>query len=222
MNANTLGVYFSRSLKPSQHIGNHIKDNIDNMLNGMIRILGKHGNFNRIEFGSALWNSVLRPTTHGCSIWFLLSAAQKDILESLQYQAAKITICTKMNIPKCDLLAELGWEPINAFLDRQRDFFFVRFSKISNSRLSKVLFHEFFRFKTQNTEWPYFSYIRALFEDVSLDHFIEGNFNINMFKKFFGMNNKIKERVIIETKTTLEIYKTFFVSQGAQKYLRKY
>jgi hypothetical protein len=61
-----------------------------------------------------------------------------------------------------------------------------------------------------------------LFEDVSLDHFIEGNFNINMFKKFFGMNNKIKERVIIETKTTLEIYKTFFVSQGAQKYLRKY
>jgi hypothetical protein len=25
-----LGVYFSRSLKPTQHIGNHIKDNIDN------------------------------------------------------------------------------------------------------------------------------------------------------------------------------------------------
>jgi hypothetical protein len=53
------------------------------MLNGMIRILGKHGNFNRIEFGSALWNSVRRPTTHGCSIWFPSSAAQKDILESL-------------------------------------------------------------------------------------------------------------------------------------------
>jgi hypothetical protein len=45
-----LGVYFSRSLKPTHHIGNHIKDNIDNKLNGMIRILGKHGNFNRIEF----------------------------------------------------------------------------------------------------------------------------------------------------------------------------
>jgi hypothetical protein len=55
-----------RSLKPTQHIDNHNKDNIDNKLNGMIRILGKHGNFNRIEFGNALWNSVLRPTAaHG-------------------------------------------------------------------------------------------------------------------------------------------------------------
>jgi hypothetical protein len=49
MNTNTmyLGVYFSRSLKLTQHIGNHIKDNIDKKLNGMIRILGKHGHFNR-------------------------------------------------------------------------------------------------------------------------------------------------------------------------------
>jgi len=99
-----LGVYFSRSLKPTQHIGNHIKNNIDNKLNG-IRILGKHGNFNRIEFGSALWNSILHPTAaHGCSIWFPSSAAQSDLLESLHYQAAKITIRTKMNIPKCALL----------------------------------------------------------------------------------------------------------------------
>ena len=73
-----LGVYFSRSLKPTQHIGNHIKDNIDNKLNGMIIILSKHGNVN--EFGSALWNSVLRPrAAHGCSIWFPSSAAQKDL-----------------------------------------------------------------------------------------------------------------------------------------------
>jgi hypothetical protein len=66
--------------------------------------------------------SIHFPTTaaHDCLIWFPSSAAQKDLLESLQYQAAKITIRTKMNIPKCALLAELGWEPINAFLDRQR------------------------------------------------------------------------------------------------------
>ena len=75
-----LGVYFSLSLKPTQHIGNHIKNNIDNKLNGMIGNLGKHGNINRIEFGSAFWNSVLRPTAaHGCSIWFPSSAAQKDL-----------------------------------------------------------------------------------------------------------------------------------------------
>ena len=102
MNTNTmyLGVYFSRSLKLTQHIGNHIKDNIDDILNGIVRILGKHGNFHRIELGSALWNSV-----HGCLISFPSSAAHKDSLESHQYQAANVTICTEMNIPKYALLA---------------------------------------------------------------------------------------------------------------------
>jgi ubiquinone/menaquinone biosynthesis C-methylase UbiE len=69
MDTNTLGYI-------CQHTGNHIKDNIDDILNGMIRILGKHGNFNRIEFGRALWNSVLY-----CLIWFPSSAAHTDLLE---------------------------------------------------------------------------------------------------------------------------------------------
>jgi hypothetical protein len=56
MDTNTLGYI---CLVLTQHIGNHIKDNIDDNLNGMIRILGKHGNFNRIEFGSALWKPTL-------------------------------------------------------------------------------------------------------------------------------------------------------------------
>jgi len=43
----------------------------------------------------------------------------------------------------------------------------------------------------------------SYFEDVDLDHFIEGNFNINTFNRFFRINNKIKEREIIETKTIL-------------------
>ena len=72
-----------------------MKDSIDNKLIG-------------IEFGSTLWNSVIRPTAaHGCSVWFPSSAVQNDLLESLQYQAAKITIRIKMNILKCALLAEL-------------------------------------------------------------------------------------------------------------------
>ena len=57
------------------------------------------------------------------STWLLnmvpSSAAQTGLLASLQYQAAKITIRTKINILKCALIVELGWEPINAFLDRQ-------------------------------------------------------------------------------------------------------
>ena len=42
---------------------------------------------------------------------------------------------------------------------------------------------------------------------------------INTFNRFFGINNKIKEREIIETKSTLETYKTCFVRRGTQKYL---
>lgn len=44
-----LEVYLSRSLKITQNIGHHIKDYLNNNLNGMIRILGKHGNFHRME-----------------------------------------------------------------------------------------------------------------------------------------------------------------------------
>jgi len=90
MNTNTLEYIFSQSLKPTQHIGNHIKDNIDNKLNGMIRIWGKHGNFHRIEFSTMPYMAV--------QYGFLRQ--QRKLLESLQYQAAKITIRTKMNIPK--------------------------------------------------------------------------------------------------------------------------
>jgi uncharacterized protein (DUF1330 family) len=116
MNTNTLGYI---CLVLTQHIGNHIKDNIDDNLKCMVRILGKHGNFNRIEFGGTLWNSV-----HGCLISFPSSAAHTDLLESHQYQAANVTIRTKMNILKYALLAEQGWEPINAFLDQKVSLFF--------------------------------------------------------------------------------------------------
>ena len=38
--------------------------------------------------------------------------------------------------------------------------------------------------------------------------------------RFFGKNNTIKEHEIIETKSTLEAYKTFFVSRGTKEYLK--
>ena len=56
-----LGVYLSRNLKPTHHFLKYLKENLENKLNGMVRILGKHGGFNRVEFGNALWTSVIRP-----------------------------------------------------------------------------------------------------------------------------------------------------------------
>jgi hypothetical protein len=130
----------SRNLKPTHHILKYLKENFINKLNGMVRILEKHGNFNRVEFGNALWTSVIRPCiAHGCSIWLPSSEAQRTLLQSIQYKAAKIILRTKINIPISTLLLELGWEPINAFLDRQRISYFSRFSELRQDCASKHL-----------------------------------------------------------------------------------
>ena len=184
----------------------------------MVRILGKHGNFNRVEFGSALWSSVLRPAiAHGCSIWIPSSETQRDLLQSLQYRAAKITLRTKMNVPISALLMELGWEPINNFLDRQRISYFSRFSRLPTTRLCKQVYDKMFG--TNVKEWPYFTYIKNLFEIVGLDHFLSGNCDRNTFNKFFGQINRIKAFENINSKSSLDVYKTFNISQGCQKYL---
>jgi hypothetical protein len=95
----------SRNLKPTHHILKYLKENLENKLNGMVRILGKHGEFNRVEFGNALWTSVIRPCiAHGCSIWLPSSEAQRNLLQNIQYKAAKIILRTKINIPISALL----------------------------------------------------------------------------------------------------------------------
>lgn len=109
-------------------------------------------------------------------ILFVLHIPKYHSNHYLNAQMLQFTICTKMYIPKCALLAELGWELINAFLDRQRVSFFLRFLNVSNNRLSKAVLHELSRYQIQNTEWPSFSYNRTLCEDVGLDHFIEGHY----------------------------------------------
>jgi hypothetical protein len=74
--------------------------------------------------------------------------------------------------------------PINAFLDRQRISYFSRFSELNSTRLCKQTFDELFSKNIK--EWPYFDYIRSLFESVGLDHFINGSFNKGTFYTFLG------------------------------------
>ena len=187
-----LGIYFSRNLKVTHHITKYLKENIENKLNGMLRILGKHGNFNRIEFGNAIWNSVIRPAiAHGCSVWFPSAELQRNMLQSLQYKAAKITVKTKLNIPISALLLELGWEPINDYLDRQRIAYFSRFFSLPDTRLCKRVFNELMR--KSAVEWPYSRYIQSLFESVGLDHYFCGvlinKLSINFSDKLVELRN---------------------------------
>jgi hypothetical protein len=89
-----------------------------------------------------------------CSIRFPSSEAQRNLLQSIQYKAEKIVLRTKINIPISALLLELGWEPINRFLDRQRISYFSRFSELNSTRLCKQTFDELFSKNIK--EWPYF------------------------------------------------------------------
>ena len=116
-----LGVFFSRSLKFSYHIEQYLKESFNKTLHYTIRVLGEHGDFNRINFGDALWTSVIRPSiTYGCAVWFPTLTATTALLESWQYQVGKVILNTKMNFPKCALLSEFGWEPMISFMERQR------------------------------------------------------------------------------------------------------
>jgi hypothetical protein len=96
-----LGVYFSRSLIFTYHIETFINENVQKKLNYMTRILGEHGNFNRISFGDSLWTSIIRPSiAHGCAVWFPSAISSAQNIESLQYQAGKIILKTKKSFPK--------------------------------------------------------------------------------------------------------------------------
>ena len=56
----------------------------------MTRILGEHGDFNRISFGDSLWTSIIRTSIgHGCAVWVPSAIASVQNNESLQYHDGK-------------------------------------------------------------------------------------------------------------------------------------
>ena len=121
-----MGVYVTRTLKSNYHVQTYIKDNMDNKINFMSRILAEHDNLNRVEFGDALWNSVLRPSiSHCCAAWLTSSKENEDLLNSIQFRDAKIIMKTKVNMSKAALLIELGLEPINDFLKTESLIFYL-------------------------------------------------------------------------------------------------
>ena len=73
-----LGHFINRSMKSNYHINTYLKSKSENQMNYLIRILGEHGDFNRVNFGEALWKNVIRPSlTHACAVWMPLSSSSK-------------------------------------------------------------------------------------------------------------------------------------------------
>ena len=71
-----------------------------------------------------------------------IALSSKGMLETWQYKAAKLIFNTNMTIPISALFLELGWEPINDFLDRQRISYFSRLQNFPCTRLCKIVFDE--------------------------------------------------------------------------------
>jgi hypothetical protein len=121
-----LGVYFSRSLSFSYHIKRYLEENFEKKYNYIINLLGS---FNRISSGDASWKYII---AHGCAVWIPYSNASIASIESWQYKVAKLILSTNMNIPTSTLFVELGCEPINDYLDRQRVSYFARIKKLQD------------------------------------------------------------------------------------------
>ena len=173
-----MGVYVTRILKSNYHVQTYIKDNMDNTINFMSRILAEHSNLNRVEFGDALWNSVLRPSiSHCCGAWLTSSKENEDLLSSIQFRATKIIMKTKVNMSKAALLIELGWEPINDFLNRQRASYFSYMNNLPNKRLCKIVFDEMHALSAH--AWDYLPALQTVFESVGLDYL----YHVNDFNK---------------------------------------
>jgi hypothetical protein len=92
-----------------------------------------------------------------------------------------------MTIPKSALFLELGWEPINDFLDRQRISYFSRLQNLACTRLCKIVFYEL-KDSQSHPKWDYLNLIMyvGFLKNAGLDHYLNSDINMFTFKKFFG------------------------------------
>ena len=216
-----LGVYIARTLKSHYHINNYIKILAENKINGLTRILNNHADVKRIEMGTSVWKSVILPSiAHGCSVWFP-TTTDYNFLESVQYQAAKVIIKTRLNPPRCAVIRELGWEPIHDFLNRQRLSYFSRLQALPDSRLCKIIYTELMTLSDgARGSWNYSSYIKNLISnyDVNTDE-INTICPRELQKRISSISTE-KLKVECQNKSSLSYYNEYHIRNGCQAYLK--
>ena len=111
------------------------------------------------------------------------------MLETWQYKAARIIFNTNVFIPKPAFFLELGSEPINDFLDRQRISYFSRLQSLPCTRLCQTVFDELKDSQPQ-PKCDYLNNVRRVFENTGLDRYLNSDVNMIIFKKFFRICTK--------------------------------
>ena len=151
----------------------------------MTRILGEHGNFNRISFGDSLWTSIIiRPSiADGCVVWFPSAISDAQNIESLQYQVGKLLWKQKWAFQNLLFYQNLSVNQLTNFLT---DSVLIILQDLMNFRLTGPK-------NSECVEWKYVNHMKNIFQSIGLDHYYYGNFNTNIFKHFFGKAVQDKE-----------------------------
>jgi hypothetical protein len=137
--------------------------------------------------------------------WLTSSKENEDLLSSIQFRAAKIIMKTKVNMSKAALLIELGWKPINDFLNRQRASYFSYINNLPNKGLCKIVFDEMHALSAH--AWDYLPALKT----VGLYYLYHVNdFNKERFNAFMGQFSSTKLRNEIMSKSSLRDYITFY------------
>jgi hypothetical protein len=119
---------------------------------------------------------------------------------------------------KAALLIELGWEPINDFLNRQRAYYLSYINNLPNKTLCKRVFDEMNALSAH--AWDYIPALKTAFESVGLDYLYHVNdFSKERFNVFMGQFSSTKLRKEIMSKSSLRDYITFYRHKGKQPYL---
>jgi hypothetical protein len=102
-------------------------------------------------------------------------------------------------------MTELGWVPINDFLNRQRASYFSYINNLPNKRLCKIVFDEMHAFSTHARD--YLPALKTVFESVGLDYLYHVNdFIKERFNAFMGQFSSTKLRKEIMSKSYLREY----------------
>jgi hypothetical protein len=117
---------------------------------------------------------------------------------------------------KAVLLIELGWEPINDFLNRQRASYLSYINNLPNKTLCKRVFDEMHALSAH--VWDYIPALKTAFESVGLDYLYHVNdFSKETFNVFMGQfSTKLRKEIM--SKSSLRDYITLYRHKGKQPY----
>ena len=186
-----LGVIINSRLKDNTHIKDHVLSKASTAESSIRYNLAIHSDINRIQFGNTLWKQAVLPSlTHAGGVWFCESKTNRDLLSSAQYKCAKSVLKIKSSPSSIATLLELGWLPINDELDVQRASYFQYLTKLDNSRLAKVIFHELYDLfvKGIDTNFCYFKNIKNLLERQGVDCWFQSGVQKSGYKRLTAEN----------------------------------